>query len=75
MLQEVNQLSKIKIYEIAKELDVDNKDVIKIAKKLGVKVASHLSSIDDADAKKIRDNFKRKKIKKKKKILKQQVKL
>ena len=63
-------MSKIKIYEIAKELDVDNKDVINIAKKLGVKVASHLSSIDDADAKKIRDNFKKKENKKEKEDIK-----
>ena len=63
-------MSKIKIYEIAKELDVDNKDVINIAKKLGVNVASHLSSIDDADAKKIRDNFKKKENKKEKEDIK-----
>ena len=52
----MSQLSKIKIYEIAKEFEVDNKEVINIAKKLGINVASHLSSIDETDAKKIKEN-------------------
>ncbi len=63
-------MSKIKIYEIAKELEVDNKDIIDIAKKLGIDVANHLSSIDDADAKKIRENFKKKDNKKEREEIK-----
>ncbi len=53
-------MSKVKIYEIAKELDIDNKEVINIAKKLGISVTSHLSSIDDTEAKRIKDNVKKK---------------
>ena len=46
-------MSKVKIYEIAKELNIDNKEIIKIAKKLGIEAKSHLSSIDESDAEKI----------------------
>ncbi len=49
-------MSKVKIYEIAKELNIDNKEIIKIAKKLGIEAKSHLSSIDESDAEKIKDN-------------------
>ncbi len=52
-------MSKVKIYEIAKELNMDNKEIIKIAKKLGIESKSHLSSIDESDAEKIKENLKK----------------
>jgi translation initiation factor IF-2 len=52
-------LGKIKIFELAKELDVNNKDLVAVAKDLGLDVKSHLSSIDEEDAKKIKASMKK----------------
>ena len=41
----VKLLGKIKIYEIAKKLNLASKDVIEMAKKLNIDVKSHLSAI------------------------------
>ena len=50
-------MAKIKIYEIAKEWNVDNKSIIDAANKIGLAVKSHLSAIEEDEAKKIRDTF------------------
>ena len=50
-------MAKIKIYEIATELNVDNKSIIDAANKIGLAVKSHLSAIEEDEAKKIRDTF------------------
>ena len=52
-------MGKIKIFELAKELDMNNKDLVAIAKDLGLDVKSHLSSVEDEDAKKIRASVKK----------------
>ncbi|BAN74592.1 MULTISPECIES: translation initiation factor IF-2 [Lacticaseibacillus] len=45
-------MGKKRVYEFAKEMHVDNKDVIDIAKNLGIEVKNHMSSIDqDQEAK------------------------
>ena len=51
-------MGKIKIHELAKELKVENKEVIELANKLGLKVTSHLNAIDEKDANRIRENIK-----------------
>ena len=53
-------MGNIKIHEIAKELGVNSKEVLEKAKKLGIEVKSHLSSVDEEIAKKIRGSFKEK---------------
>ena len=63
-------MAKIKIYEIAKELNVDNKSVIDVANKIGLSVKSHLSAIEEAEAKKIRDSFNKKVSNKEEKVSK-----
>ena len=50
-------MGKIKIYEIAKKLDLTSKEVLEMAKKLNIDVKSHMSSIDEEDAKKIENSF------------------
>ena len=55
----VNLLAKIKIYEIAKELKIDNKDVLETAKKMELKVTSHLSGIEENDVKRLKENLKK----------------
>ena len=53
-------MGKIKIHEIAKEVGVASKDVVKIANDLGFDVTSHLSSIDDEQAEKIKERISKK---------------
>ena len=54
----VKLLGKIKIHEIAKKLDLTSKEIIERAKKLGIEVKNHLSSIEDTDETKIEESFK-----------------
>ena len=42
---------KIKIHELAKQLGVENKQVIEVANKNGIEVKSHLSSITEEEGK------------------------
>ena len=51
-------MGKIKIHEIAKEVGLSSKEIIKIANDLGIGVTSHLSAIDDEQANKIKENIK-----------------
>ena len=51
-------MAKIKIHELAKELKLENKEVIEIANKLGLKVTSHLNAIEPKDADRIREKVK-----------------
>ena len=53
-------MGKIKIHEIAKKLGLASKDVLERAKKLGIDAKSHLSSIDEVDAKKIEESIHKK---------------
>ena len=46
-------MGKIKIYDIAKKLDLTSKQVLEVAKKLKINVKSHLSGIEEDEAKKI----------------------
>ena len=52
-----------KIYELAKELNKTNKEIIEIANKLGMDVKSHLNSITEEEANKIVLSLKKKEIK------------
>ena len=45
---------KIRIYELSKELGLDNKDVLDAAHKLSIAAKSHSSSISNEEAKRIR---------------------
>ena len=67
-------MGKIKIHEIAKELNIENKEVIEIANKLGMNVKSHLNAIDEKDAEKIKEEILKKKKKKKEKTTYQVIK-
>ena len=50
-------LGKIKIYEIAKKLDLTSKEVLEMAQKLNMDVKSHMSGVDEEEAKKIENSF------------------
>ena len=49
-------MGKIKLYDIAKELNLTSKEVLEIAKKLNIESKSHLSSVSEEDAKRIQEN-------------------
>ena len=58
----VKLLGKIKIYEIAKKLNLASKDVIEMAKKLNIDVKSHLSAITEEEAGKLESNLNKKEV-------------
>ena len=66
-------MGKIKIYEIAKRLDVASKDVLEIAKKLNIEVKNHMSSVTEEEEAKIEKEMKGKDTKNKEKTAKKQV--
>ena len=50
--------NKIKIHEIAKKIGVTSKEALERAKALGMEVSSHLSGIEEDEAKRIEESFK-----------------
>ena len=50
-------MGKIKIHEIAKEVGVTSKEIIKIANDLGIDVTSHLSAVDEKQAERIKEKL------------------
>ena len=50
-------MSKMRIYELAKQLGKDNKEIIMLLKEHGVEVKNHMASISDEDAQYIKDAF------------------
>ncbi|MBT9314260.1 translation initiation factor IF-2 [Leptothoe spongobia] len=45
---------KVRIYELSRELDLDNKDILAICERLNIAVKSHSSTITESDAERIR---------------------
>ncbi len=50
-------MGKIKIYELAKELNLTSKEVVEKAKALGIEAKTHASSIEEEEAKKIKEEY------------------
>jgi len=68
-------LGKVKIYDIAKKLNLTSKEILERAEQLNIEAKSHLSNIDESDAKRIEDSFKTNKkqeVKKEEKTVKPQ---
>jgi len=53
----VKLLGKIKIYELAKELNLTSKEVIEKANKIGIEAKTHMSTVDEEQAKKLKEQF------------------
>ena len=49
--------NKTKIHEIAKKIGVSSKEVLERAHSLGIEASSHLSGVEDDEAKKIEESF------------------
>ena len=60
-------MGKIKIYDIAKKLNLTSKEELEVAKKLNINVKSHLSGIEEEEAKRIEDDINKKENKKQEK--------
>ena len=56
-------MGRIKLYDIAKELDIPSKELVDLAIKLKMDVKSHLSAISEEDAEKLRKEAKNKNLK------------
>ena len=50
-------MGKMKLYELAKELNLTSKELLDRAKKIGVEVKSHLSGLEEIDVEKLRKDF------------------
>ncbi len=50
-------MAKKRIYEVAKELGIDNKIVVQKAQKLGFDVKTHMSSLSEEQVKKLTESF------------------
>ena len=50
-------MAKIKVHEVAKKVGVTSKEAVEKAKELGIDVKSHLSTLEESDAKKLEESF------------------
>ena len=50
-------MAKIRVHELAKELERENKEIIAALQKLGVEAKSHMSAVEDEDVEKLRAQF------------------
>lgn len=58
--------SKVRIYELSKELHLDNKDILEICEQLNISVKSHSSTITESEAERIKimaDKYHQQKVK------------
>ena len=50
-------MAKIKVHEVAKKVGVTSKEAVEKAKELGIEVKSHLSNLEESDAKRLEESF------------------
>ena len=50
-------MAKIRVHELAKSIDKESKEVIDFLKKNGVEIKSHMSSVAEEDARKVKEFF------------------
>ena len=50
-------MAKKRVYELAKELSMENKDLIAHLERLGITVKSHSSSLEDAEVERVREDI------------------
>ncbi len=50
-------MSKKRVYELAKELGIENKDLLTRLEKLGIAVKSHSSTLEDSDIERVKRDF------------------
>lgn len=47
----------MKVYELSKELNIENKDLLKVLSDLGIDIKSHMSSLSDEQVEIVKSNF------------------
>ena len=52
-------MSTIRVYELAKEVNKTNKEVLDFLKSKNIELTSHMSNVDEAHANMVRDNYKK----------------
>ncbi|MBE9545908.1 MAG: translation initiation factor IF-2 N-terminal domain-containing protein, partial [Proteobacteria bacterium] len=50
-------MSKMRVYELAKELNIGSKEFMSRLEKLGIAVKSHSSSLEESDVERVRREF------------------
>ncbi len=50
-------MSKIRVYELARELGVENKDLIARLEKMGISVKSHSSTLEDSEVERVKRDY------------------
>ncbi len=52
-------MSTVRVYELAKELNVSNKEVLDFLKSKNIDLTSHMSNVEDEHVRMVRENFKK----------------
>ena len=52
-------MNKIRVYELAKELGIQSKELIAAAKELNIKVNNHMSTLEDSQVTAIKNHMKK----------------
>ncbi|MCF8008442.1 MAG: translation initiation factor IF-2 [Halanaerobiales bacterium] len=58
-------MSKIRVYKLANNLNMESKELIKILNTLGIEVSSHMSTVEDETAELVKEMVKEEKVKEK----------
>jgi len=57
-------MSKVRVYEVARELGVQNRDLVQRLSSLGIQVSNHMSALDPAEVDRIKRSYERDKAEK-----------
>ena len=52
----VSLLGKMKLYELAKNLNLTSKELLEKAREMGMNIKSHLSNLEEEDVEKLKKN-------------------
>ena len=50
-------MAKIRVYELARELDKDNKSLVKVIRGLGIEIKNQMSTLSPEEAQRVRDHM------------------
>ena len=52
-----DSMVKKRVHEVAKELDLESKELVRQLARMGIEAKSHMSTLDDGDIEKLRKHF------------------
>ena len=50
-------MAKVKVYELAKELNIGSKEIIKFLSEKNIKVTSHMNNLEDSSIELVKNKF------------------